>query len=444
MQSIERSLLVWILGALTVGAALVAAAAYLVTLDEMDEVFNADLRNVARAVAIFHQAAPRGDAAAPPADPAEETEIVTRVWTRDGRLLFASDAQAALPFTDREGWSRQRAGTVEWVVYTRVDPKTIVQAAQRVSARREMAGESASKIFPPLLGLMALIGGLAVFALRRGMRPLDGAARDVASRSAASLEPIATAGVPREIRPLVLAINGLMSRLSAALAMQRRFLADAAHELRTPVTALRLQLQLLERSRDEASRRGALAALESGIERTQRLIEQLLQVARSEPDAEAIGEATVDLHELARGAVAAFSAKAEQRGLDLGLRGDAGITVRGDATRLAILLDNLIENALRYTPEGGVVDVEAVRLDGRPALRVIDNGPGIAPEEREQMFDRFRRGEEAQTLARDTGGSGLGLAIVRAIAERHRASVSLLTAPSGRGLEVRVLFPRAR
>ena len=445
MRSIERYLLAWILGALALGAVLIALVAYLVTLDEMNEVFDADLKNVAHAVSIYrasgHGPSPV-DRPAPSTsgDVVDATEIVTQAWTPDGRLVFSSGPRAMLPFITQEGLSSRRIGTEEWIIYTSVQPRAIVQAAQRASARRETAGESASKIFPPLLGLMVLIGALAVFALRRGLQPLDGAAQDVASRSAKSLAPIPTANVPREIMPLVLAINGLMSRLSTALTTQRSFLADAAHELRTPVTALRLQLQLLERSSDEASRQAAVAKLRSGIDRSQHLIEQLLQVARSEPDGEPIGNGIVDLGGLVRSAVAAFSVKAEQRGLDLGARGRPGLTVRGDAHQLGVLLNNLIENALRYTPEGGVVDVEAALLDGRPALRVIDNGPGIAPEERERVFERFRRGEDAQALARDAGGSGLGLAIVRSIAERHDAGVSLHTAAFGRGLEVRVVF----
>ena len=446
MRSIERSLLAWILGALTLGAVLIALVTYGVTLEEMGEVFDAELKNVAQAVASY---APSGHeiegqrTTNPQQRPhtVDDTDIVTLSWTPEGRRVYASDPNLMLQFSTVEGLSRPRVGTETWIVYTSVQKDNIVQAAQRVSARRDMAAQSAAKVFAPLLGLVVVIGGLLVFALRRGLRPLDGATRDVAARSAKSLDPIASDNIPKEITPLVLSINGLMGRLASALATQRRFMGDAAHELRTPLTALRLQLQLLKRSGDETSRQEAIVELESGIDRSQHLVEQLLQVARSDPDGEPARVEELDLGELVRAVVSTFSVKAEQHGLDLGANGRAVVTVRGDASQLTVLLNNLVENSLRYTTRGGVIDVDAIVLDGRPALRVVDDGPGISDEERARVFDRFYRGDDAQSRAGGSGGTGLGLAIVRAIADRHQASVSLHTAASGRGLEVRVVFP---
>ena len=331
----------------------------------------------------------------------------------------------------------------EWIVYTDVSANGVAQAAQRVSARHDTAAESASKIFPPMLGLAVFVAGLMVVALRRGLRPLDGAARDVATRSATSLTPIALADVPKEISPLVSSINELMGRLSLAFSTQRRFLADAAHELRTPVTALRLQAQLLKRSSSDEERIEAMAELEAGIDRSQRLVEQLLHVARFEPEGEQTRRDPVDLGQLARSVVGAMSVKADHRGIDLGAGGNARVAVHGDATQLSVLLNNLVENALRYSPPGAVVDVNVSTFDGQPTLRVIDSGPGIPEAERELVFARFYRGEDALRHARDSGGSGLGLAIVRAIAERHDAAVTLHTPRAGHGLEVRVVFPPA-
>lgn len=445
MRSIERYLLAWVLGALAFGAVLVVAVTYIVTSDEMNDVFDSGLKNVAEAVASYQHAGqgPDGDAAPQPPRPInspDDTEIVTLTWTLAGQRIYASDPRVKLPFTATEGLSRLRVDGNEWIVYSAVRANGVAQAAQRVSDRQEIAGESAATVFPSLLVLAVIVGGLLVFGLRRGLQPLGRAARDVAARSADSLEPIPISNVPNEITPLVVSINDLINRLAVAFSAQRRFLADAAHELRTPVTALRLQLQLLERSGDEASRKEALLELTSGIDRWQHLIEQLLQVARSEPDGEVPRKEPVDLGELVRSVVGSASMKAEQRGIDLGATGPTGTLVQGDSNQLTILLNNLVENALRYTPAGGVVDVEAGVHEGRPVLRVIDSGPGIPQAERERVFDRFYRGEAAQTLARDSGGSGLGLAIARSIAERHDARVSLHTPRSGRGLEVRVAF----
>jgi two-component system, OmpR family, sensor kinase len=446
MRSIERSLLAWILGALTLGSILVALVTYLVTLEEMNEVFDADLRNVAEAVAGYRHSGNANTADAMPVLPqrtdiADDDEIVTLSWTRAGQRVYASDPRIRIPYIDVEGLSRIRVEAEEWIVYSSVRDDGVAQAAQRAASRQEMAGESATRIFPPMMVLVVIVGGLLVFGLRRGLQPLDSAARDIAAKSATALNPIEAGDVPREIVPLVASINGLIGRLATAFSAQRRFLADAAHELRTPVTALRLQLQLLRRSTDEASREEALAELELGIARSQRLIEQLLHVARSEPDGEITRKEPVELGGLARTVVGNLSVQADQRGIDLGAAGPSDTRIRGDKEQLTVLLNNLVENALHYTPAGGVVDVEVGTRDGRAELRVIDNGPGIPEAERKHVFDRFFRGEGALALAHNAGGSGLGLAIVRAIAERHGAGVSLHTAPSGCGLEVRVSFP---
>lgn len=444
MRSIRRTLLVWILGALSLGAVLVALVTYLVTLEEMNEVFDGDLRNVAEAVASYHHAGHPEAGEAPLQLPArtdvpEHTEIVTLTWTATGERVYSSDPRARLPFTAIEGLSRPLVDGEEWIVYSSVRPGGVAQAAQRVSARKDMAGESAGKVFPPLISLVLLVGGLLVFALRRGLQPLDAAAQDISRRSAGSLDAIATDDAPAEIVPLVNSINGLMQRLGVAFTAQRRFIADAAHELRTPVTALRLQLQLLERANDDGERQRALGELHVGVDRSQRLIQQMLQVARTEPGGEATRLVPLDLAALVRTQVAALSVKAEHAGLDLGADTPQPVAAVGDEPQLGVLLENLIENALRYTPAGGVVDVSARTEDGRPVIRVVDDGPGIPQAEREPVFERFHRGEAAQSQSRE--GSGLGLAIVKAIALRHRATVQLCTPASGRGLEVRVCFP---
>lgn len=444
MKSIRRTLLVWILGALSLGAILVALVTYLVTLKEMNEVFDGDLRNVAEAVASYHQAGHRQTGSAPLELPARtdepgDTEIVTLTWTPQGDRVYASDPRVRLPFTLKKGLSRPVVDGEEWIVYSSVRPTGVAQAAQRASQRKVMAGESAGTVFPPLMVLVVLIGALLVFALRRGLRSLDAAAADIARRSASSLAAIAADDAPVEIVPLVASINGLMQRLGTAFEAQRRFLADAAHELRTPVTALRLQLQGVQRARDEGERQRGLAELEAGIDRSQRLVLQLLQVARTEPDGEATREEELDLAALVREQVATLSIKAEHAGIDLGADTAGPVPVCGDAAQLGVLVENLVENALRYTPAGGVVDVSAAVEAGKAVLRVVDNGPGIAESERERVFERFQRGDMARKQV--PSGSGLGLSIVQAIARRHRATVELLTPPSGRGLEVRVSLP---
>lgn len=445
MRSIERYLLVWMLGALSLGAVLIVLVTYVATLNELGEVFDADLKNVAEALGTHHHAAsgpgaPRAQnrpARQPPADPAE---ILTITWTPGGALVFSSDPAVHIPFSNVERLGRVRVADEDWVVYTDVSANGVAQAAQRLAARRLSAAESAAQIVLPMVGLVLGVAVLLVVALRRGLRPLDLAARDVAGRSVSSLRPIPTDDVPAEITPLVQSINGLMGRLSTAMSTQRRFMADAAHELRTPVTALRLQLQLLQRAPDPAARAESVEELRAGVDRVQHLIEQLMDVARFGPDGDAGRSAVVDLGALVRQVVGAHSVKAAQRQLDLGAATGADVHITGHPEQLTVLLNNLVGNALRYTPAGGVVDVTATLLRGRPALCVVDSGPGIAMGERERVFERFHRGPDAHRLEREPGGCGLGLAIVRAIADLHGAEVSLHDAPSGHGLEVRVVF----
>lgn len=441
--SIHRRVLIRVTAALSLGAFLLIGGTWWLLLRQLDAQFERHLRQVALAAAGQHgtdgaAVAPAMPAAgsAGPGDESGKLELVTTVWSRDGRPLRSSNPALGLPFPARSGPGELTAGGEQWRLYTIIGEQTVVQSAQRVSARDWMARETASALVLPAVALLALVAALLTFALRRGLSPLSGAAGEVATRSVEALHPIALAAQPRELQPLIGAINDLMARLGAALAMQRNFLADAAHELRTPITALGLQLQLLERATDQAQRANAMDELRAGVARARHSIEQLLQLSRLGPQTPPLRREAVDLTALARETVGRFSARADERGIDLGAVASAGPVLEGDCGQLAILLDNLVDNALRHTPAGGKVDVAAQVRNGSPCLSVADNGPGIPAGERERVFDRFYRSPGAQP----PGGSGLGLAIVRAVAQRHGATVSLQETRGG-GLTVQVAFP---
>jgi two-component system OmpR family sensor kinase len=316
-----------------------------------------------------------------------------------------------------------------------------VQIAQPMSARRELAASMALRTIVPLLAALPFLALIAWVTIARGLSPLDRVADAVARRSPTVLEPLSETGLPSEVRPLVHALNGLLERLDHALLAQRSFIADAAHELRTPLTAVHLQAQLAERATTEAERSTALVELKGGLERATRLSEQLLALAREEPGVSERTPATVDLGATARAVVADLAPLAAAKSIDLGLNGAPGVTVRGDADALATLVSNLVDNAVRYTPSGGRVDVVVASEGDSALLAVRDNGLGIALEDRERVFDRFYRGSAAHT-AGAARGSGLGLAIVKRIAERHAATVELGPGLHGEGLGVTVRFPR--
>ena len=443
--SIRRRVVVWVLAALGVASPLLLAAAYLITLDEIDEVLDDSLRQTALLLADRDLGWTLPTHAADPVPSLEDTEskLVAVAWRPDGSLLFSSQPDLRVAFSATPGPSMQRIESVAWHVFTVVQPDRVIQVAQPASVRREGAAEAATQLVLPLSVLVVLMGGLLLAALRRGMAPLRPTSEAIARRGATSLEPLDEHHVPVELLPMVRTLNDLLRRLSAAFAAQRDFVADAAHELRSPVTALQLQLQVLQQSAHGVDRDEAMAAMASGIARMRRLIEQLLDLSKTLEDdhrgATDEGE-PVHLTELARSVVAGLSEAALRRRIDLGVEVEGDVAVAGDPAQLEMLLRNLVENALKYTPPGGVVDVVVGPVDGAPAIRVIDDGPGIAPAERERVFDRFYRSPESNASA--DSGSGLGLAIVKAIAERHRASVTLHGGRGPAGLEVRVVFPQ--
>jgi signal transduction histidine kinase len=466
VASIHRRVLLWAMGALAVGACLLVGGSWYWLDQEMNEVFEDNLKQVALAVASHHNTSGTNGEARPPRlaqqlpriyEEFGHFEFLTQVWTQNGRRLYSSDDSIALPLVSRSGMSTVTAGGEPWHVYTIVLDDGTVQAAQRARERDSLARETASTMVPPALLMLALAAVLLTLALRRALAPISLAAGEVTARNVEALHPIPLASQPAELHLLVSAINDLMARLGSALAQQRNFVADAAHELRTPIAALRLQLQLLERAGDDAQRTIAMAELAAGVARTQHLVEQLLQLSRLGPEAPPLQRQPVSLAQLARSAVSTFSARAEAQGVDLGAEVQAPAEVAGDPQQLAILLNNLITNALRHTPAGGRIDVIAGTDNGAPMLAVRDTGPGIAPGERLRVFDRFYRlagasadpaaapaqpsgtPEAAAVLPQPESGSGLGLAIVKAVAERHGAQAHLSDAPGG-GLLVTITF----
>jgi two-component system OmpR family sensor kinase/two-component system sensor histidine kinase QseC len=311
----------------------------------------------------------------------------------------------------------------------------VIQVAQPVEIRQRLAAHAAWRSVLPLL-LMTPFAALAIWWLAaQNLAPLDRLAREVRSRDARSLAPLPTSALPDEVAPLASALNALLERLRGSLDSQRAFVADAAHELRSPLTALKLQLRLLRQAGDDATRSAAIESVAAGIDRAARLIEQLLTLARSEPGAAPASPEPVELGELAREVLAAMHAFARDRGSELVLEAERPVVVAGERGALAAAVRNLVDNAIRYSPPGSRIEVRVATEDGAACLRIDDAGPGIPAAERERVFDRFYRRAGAEEE-----GSGLGLAIVRSVAERHGATLALADSAVG-GLRATLRFP---
>jgi two-component system OmpR family sensor kinase len=316
----------------------------------------------------------------------------------------------------------------------------VIQVAQPMSVRQQRAAELALQTLKPFALLLPVLALLIWLAVGHALEPLQRLTALVKARRVNALDSLPDTRLPDEVQPLVSALNDLLGRLRAALERERAFMADAAHELRTPLTALHLQMGMLARASGDAERAAAMETLSAGVQRAIRLVEQMLALARQEPRAEA-QRVAVRLDDLARQVVAELVPLADAGRIDLGVSAAQPASVHGDPDALRTLLRNLVDNAVRYTPAGGRVDVsvEEAAGDTRGArLTVSDDGPGIPPAERERVFDRFYR--RAGTAP---PGSGLGLSIVRTIAEGHGATIALADGPSGKGLSVTVSFPPA-
>ena len=284
-------------------------------------------------------------------------------------------------------------------------------------------------------GVLVLVAGFLVwFGLNRGLAPLIALRNHVRERDPEALMPFAPEAVPVELEPVVGALNDAVARVKAQIAAQRQFIADAAHQLRTPLTLLKTQASVGLRAPARKAKDEALAAVDLAADGMTRLTNQLLSLARAEPGGAVVARLAVDLSKVVQKVLETRAGRALDRGIDLGLEGGAaGVT--GDEGLLAELVANLVDNALAYTPEGGRVTVQVGTNAGRACLRVEDNGPGIAASERARVFERFYRVPGAAS-----GGSGLGLAIVREIARLHGASVQLAAPASGPGVLVVVEF----
>jgi two-component system sensor histidine kinase QseC len=415
--------------------ALAAALSYRQALDDVQELMDSQMAETARLLIALAQNAggQRADlpktVESPRSKRSRRGELAQefRIVRADGSVLLRSARDPELPLDTSLGYADVTVAGSTWrsLVLESADGSLRAQVTHPAHSRNREAFEIASNAaLPPALLLLPMLA-LIYFSVCRGLKPLEDLAAGVAARSPENLTALPVATAPRETTQLIEALNQLLARLTAALDNERRFTADAAHELRTPLAALKIQAQIAVAAPDSAQQRHALAQVLAGADRAARLVEQLLRLARLDPIVKLPHPQPIDLAGLARAWADESRPAAAGKTVDV-VASSAPVTVEGDRDLLAVAARNLVDNALRYAPAGSTVTLRAGLEHGEPVLVVADNGPGVPEEELQHLLERFYRGRDVTAE-----GSGLGLAIVHRIAELHGAVLEVENVAGG-------------
>jgi len=437
--SLKQRLLLTLLGSIALVWLATAVFSYFDARHELDELLDAHLAQSASLLLAQTGHEPEEiDTEHMPLLHKRARGVAIQMW-ENGKTLRLHSANAPDHRLSRqdEGFSDALIAGKRWRVFSAWDGarRYLVQVGERYEARDEIAASLATNLLLPLLVALPLLGLLVWLNVARALRPLAALGRQVAGRDPGKLGRLDAGAVPAEVMPLVDNLNRLFERVAQLIENERRFTADASHELRTPLSALKTQAQVARASANDAERAHALDSVIAGCDRASHLVQQLLTLARLDPDESEARAETCDLQALARDAVAELAPFALSKRVEIDLAEGAALPVPGHAGLIAIVLRNLIDNAIRYSPEGGSVHVRAARDRQTATLTVSDDGPGIPAEERDKVGQRFYR-----ILGTEEYGSGLGLSIVKRIAELHGASLRLGGGEQGKGLSVTLRF----
>jgi len=438
VNSLRARLIAGVVGLVTVIWLGVTLAAWLETRHETEEILDAHLAQAAALLTAFvgHEA-----------DELDEHlptnrylhKVTFQVWD-GGRKLLVHSANAPdhrLSASDH-GFSDASFDGDRWRVFSQWsdDGRYLVQVGETFDVRDDISRELAGHLLAPLAVALPLLAlGLALL-IGRGLRPLSTLADDIGRRDANRLDQVDTARAPSELKPVLDRLNQLFARLSRSIELERRFTADTAHELRTPLAAMRTHAQVAQGATSVDEREAAISHVIEATDRATHLLEQLLTLARLDAPAASQSFVACDLRQIARTVLAAAAPAALLKQIEVELVEGPSVAVPGDPTLLGVLLRNLIDNAVRYSPPKVGVGVTAgLTAAGEPFVAVSDQGPGIPPAERSRVLDRFHR-----IAGSGASGSGLGLSIVARIAELHGARLELDSSPDGKGLGARVVF----
>jgi two-component system, OmpR family, sensor kinase len=434
MRSLKKQLIFWIVGLLTAVGVLASCISFCFAWKEANALLDHQLHEIARSVDEGSQLPAMQASFLEENEKEKERDFVIQVWV-EKEPVVSSRPGFDLPIKAVSGFSDSFWQNSRWRVYTMVHKHRTVQVSQAEDVRFEIATDSAMGVLFPVVVLIPLSWLLVGIVVSRLLRPLEAVTEAAINRNITSNVPLPTENVPKEVTPLIRAMNDLVSRLGKALELQRQFLSDAAHGLRTPLTALQLQIEnlSLDHSREDLDIR--IDEMRRGSRRASHMVSQLLKITRYEAKNKPVKCGDVRLDDMVKDCIAEYIPLADHRGIDLGMTRDDALIIRGNSEDLRILIGNLIDNAIRYTPEGGKIDI-SVSVAGRSAVvEILDTGPGIPALLLPRVFDRFFR-----AAGQETGGAGIGLAIVNAIAERESVKVTLENRQDCQGLSARVVF----
>ena len=435
MKSIRARLLIGLLGGMLIVQLAIYVLIYTRIEDEIDELFDAELERSALAVV------PGPGMLLPIPPPLHKVDnplagMVIVVWGESGETpIFQSELLAGVSRSTPLGFSKILISGRRWRLFATRSGRQLVIAAQPRQVHITAARQITLRTLLPSLSVLPLAALIIWLAVYFGLRPIGRVTSELRLRSHRDLSPLDAARMPSDIAPLVQALNDLMLRLSEAISKQRKFIADAAHELLTPLTAVRLQSQMLARAEGHTRQEEAMAELQGGVSRALKMARQLLTLARHDAGADVQPIASIDLAAIITQVVAIHTPLAETKSIRIEANTAQSACVSGNEEALNTLVANLVENAIKYSDSGGVIRINLRQRAGEVSLEVEDSGPGIPPDERERVFDRFYR-----RVGSTESGSGLGLSIARDIAQRYEATILLDTSNELGGLKACVCF----
>jgi two-component system, OmpR family, sensor kinase len=430
MTSLRKIILTRVTLLLTLVSLATATTSYVLVRLEANGFLDNQLTEVARNAGVGLE-----DDAEPPADPELEDRLVVQIWDRDGNLIRVRGPEANIPAQKDLGFSDVSVGGEDWRIYRASDAQRVIQISQRWSAREEIATRAAIGAALPFAFGIPLAWILIGWSVNRVLRGLGSLSQALARRSTEAKEPLGLDSVPTEIAPLIGGMNSLIDRHQRALEMQRRFIADAAHELRTPLAALQLQIDNLASARLPEASTELIAELSDGVRRGSRLVAQLLTMARAEAPAKS-ERTSIDVVKLIHSLTADLFPMIEAREIELSIEADEGTSYPAVSAELETLLHSLIENAILYTPSKGSVTIQVRRNVDGVLIKIIDSGIGIPQSALPFIFDRFYR-----AAPQHIEGSGLGLSIARAIADRNGLRLDIQNRDDARGIIAVVGLP---